>query len=104
MKKWFVYIIRSDDNYLYTGISTNVERRWKEHSSKKKPGARFFRGRSPKQLLYIHIVTSRQIASQKEAAIKRLSKKEKIQCIASKENQIKIWRLSHNTFLDIIDI
>ncbi|WP_257276131.1 MULTISPECIES: GIY-YIG nuclease family protein, partial [unclassified Endozoicomonas] len=35
---WFVYIILASNNSLYTGITTNIERRWKEHSGEKKGG------------------------------------------------------------------
>jgi len=72
---WQVYIIESSDSKLYTGITNNMEQRWRLHSEGK--GARFFRGRQPKHLLYLETNHSRSSASQREAAIKKLSRQEK---------------------------
>jgi putative endonuclease len=83
---WVVYIILCSDDSLYTGISTDVERRFKQHE--KQQGAKYFRGRSPKKLLYLEIEHSRSSASQREMAIKKLSRVQKLQLIASVANQL----------------
>ncbi len=85
MSHWFVYIIRADDDSLYTGITTNPVRRWREHSSGK-TGAKFFRGRAPKQLALLELAENRSLASKREAALKKLSRAHKLALIAN-QNQ-----------------
>jgi putative endonuclease len=66
-------MIRSDDDQLYTGITTDIQRRWHEHSSGK-AGARFFRGRKPQELCLLEFCADRSSASKREASIKRLTR------------------------------
>jgi putative endonuclease len=77
---WQVYIIESSDSKLYTGITNNIEQRWASHLQGK--GAKFFRGRQPKKLCYLESHDNRSSASKREAAIKQLSRQEKIALIA----------------------
>ena len=79
---WFVYIIESDDNRLYTGITNNLLRRWRAHSSGRR-GARFFRGRKPRRLVYFETGFDRSGASRREAEIKRLQRQQKLRLVAS---------------------
>lgn len=79
---WQVYIIRGDDGRLYTGITTDIERRWREHTRGPK-GARYFRGRRPAQLCYLESHPDRSSASRREYAIKQLSRRAKEQLIAT---------------------
>jgi putative endonuclease len=72
---WSVYIILCVDGSLYTGISTDVSRRFAQHAEQK--GAKYFRGRAPKQVLYIENGHDRSSASKREHAIKKLPKAEK---------------------------
>lgn len=89
MVNWFVYIIKASDELLYTGITTDVARRWKEHSGKVSTrGAKFFRGRLPAELCFVRKVENRSQASKLEASIKKLSRATKLSYIASSENQI----------------
>lgn len=76
---WSVYIIRASDQRLYTGITNNMARRWQQHQQKK--GAKFFRGRSPTALCYLEPGHNRSSASQREYAIKQLSRNDKLQLI-----------------------
>lgn len=76
VKKWWVYIIEANDNSLYTGITTDVDRRFDEHSSGKK-GAKYFNGRKPERVVYQEQGHDRSSASQREAEIKGLSRREK---------------------------
>lgn len=71
--RWSVYIIRADDNSLYTGITTDLERRWQQHAGKR-GGAKFFRGRKPMALVYVETGFDRSSASRREAAIKQLGR------------------------------
>ncbi|PID43996.1 MAG: hypothetical protein CSB48_03455 [Proteobacteria bacterium] len=73
---WYVYVILCSDNTLYTGITTDMSRRWQEH--KEKRGAKYFRGRSPVELLLLEPRPGRSHASQREYKIKQLDKKQKL--------------------------
>jgi len=73
---WFVYIIQGNDGAYYTGVTTNVERRFKEHCEGKR-GARYFRGRKPVSVVYQEPDHTRSSACQREAAIKKLPRVQK---------------------------
>lgn len=76
---WAVYMIRCGDGSLYTGITTDVERRLREHKDTdgQGRGAKFLRGKQPLQLVYKIQVQNRSSALQMEYALKQLSKSEK---------------------------
>ena len=76
MKPWFVYILRCADDTLYTGVSTDVARRLREHETGK-AGAKYTRARGPLMLVYSEVCASRSDAQKREAAIKRLTRTEK---------------------------
>ncbi len=78
---WFVYIIRCGDLSLYTGIATDVDRRFAEHESQGAKAAKYLRGRLPLTLLYQEEIGSRSEASKVEVRIKSLSRKEKFELI-----------------------
>jgi putative endonuclease len=69
---WLVYMILTSDNQVYTGITTDMSRRWRAHESGK-AGARYFRGRRPVQLCFLEDAHNRSTASKREYAIKALS-------------------------------
>lgn len=75
-KPWFTYIVCCTDNTLYTGITTDLERRVGEHNSDDK-GAKYTRGRRPVELVYNETFPSRAKAASREAAIKRMGAGEK---------------------------
>ena len=75
MKPWHFYVVRCRDTSLYTGITTDVERRLFEHNDKK--GAKYTRARVPVKLIYKRKVGNRSEASKMEAAFKKLSKENK---------------------------
>ncbi|GAB3106143.1 GIY-YIG nuclease family protein [Aestuariicella hydrocarbonica] len=77
---WCVYIILSSDGRLYTGITTDIKKRWHAHCHTRQ-GAKFFRGRSPQKLLHLETGFNRSTASQREAAIKKLSRLQKLALI-----------------------
>jgi putative endonuclease len=85
---WSVYIILCSDDSLYTGISTDVARRYGQHATQQ--GAKYFRGRLPRQLVYAEAGHSRSSASQRELAIKKLSRLQKLQLIASGNNLLLV--------------
>ena len=74
--RWYVYIIQTECNTLYTGITTNVARRFSEHlasfNGESKKGAKYFRGRKPHKLVYTEVFENRSKASKREYAIKKM--------------------------------
>ena len=70
---WFVYILRTSAGALYTGITTDVERRLSEHAGTR-TGARSLRGKGPLQLVWHLAVPDRSSASRLEAWLKRQPK------------------------------
>ena len=76
MNDWFLYVVRCKDNTLYTGVTTDVERRLHEHNSSKR-GARYTRYRRPIKLVYWERHQNQSEAQQAEYKFKQLSKKEK---------------------------
>ena len=74
---WTVYIIRCDDGTLYTGVTTDLERRFREHRELRR-GAKYFNGRKPLEVVYSENGHDRSSACQREAAIKKLSRVEKL--------------------------
>ncbi len=77
---WWVYIICASDERLYTGITTDIRRRWQQHLNGRQ-GAKFFRGRQPQRLCLLEPQADRSSASKREAAIKKLSRRQKLQLI-----------------------
>ena len=88
---WFVYIILASDNSLYTGITTDIERRWRQHSGAIVGGARFFRGRKPEKLVYVEEGADRSSVSKREATIKKLARKDKLKLLSSPLNKSADW-------------
>lgn len=77
MKQYWVYIIECADGSLYTGISTDVERRFREHRAG--TAARYTRSRGVKRIVYRERAGTRSAALQREATIKRFSREQKRQ-------------------------
>ena len=75
-KNWFVYMLRCADYSLYTGITTDLERRLKEHNAVKSV-TRYTRARQPVSLVYHEVVSSRTLACKREAQIKKLTRAQK---------------------------
>ena len=74
--EWYVYLIRMRNNSLYCGITTDVERRFSEHSTGK--GAKALKGKGPLSLAWFHPAGySRSSASKIEYQLKRFDKKQK---------------------------
>ena len=80
VSNWSVYIIRADDDSFYTGISTDVNRRFSEHCEKA-GGAKYFNGRKPVEIVYQEHGHDRSSASRRENEIKRLSRQQKLRLI-----------------------
>ena len=77
---WYLYIIRTHSGLLYTGITTDVERRFLQHQQGR--GAKFFRLDAPEGVVYRAAFADRGAASREEARIKKLSRVKKLAMIA----------------------
>jgi predicted GIY-YIG superfamily endonuclease len=73
--RWLVYLLRCRDGSLYTGITNDLPKRLKVHAAGK--ASRYTRSRLPIQLAYTEPQRSRSLALKREAAIKKLSRRQK---------------------------
>jgi|SaaInlStandDraft_1057018.scaffolds.fasta_scaffold08602_3 putative endonuclease len=80
--EWFLYMVECADGRVYTGITTDVERRFVEHSKGGIKGAKALRGKGPLTLVFQQKMLNRSDASIAESAIKKLSKQQKLLLIA----------------------
>ena len=74
-KTWYLYILRCGDDTLYTGITTDVQRRLADHRAGK--GAKYTRGRAPLELVYEEKCGTHSDALRREYAVKALPRVEK---------------------------
>ncbi|HUU64358.1 MAG TPA: GIY-YIG nuclease family protein [Dehalococcoidia bacterium] len=86
MSDWYLYLLRCSDGSLYTGITTNVARRFAEHRENSGTGAKYLRGRRPLMLVFQKKLGSRSLALAVESKVKRLSKKRKEDLIRTNEH------------------
>ena len=79
MKNWWVYIIECRNKSLYTGITTDVERRFNEHQNNNKKASKYCASLRPLKLIYKSLpFENKSDASKEEYRIKQLSHKDKI--------------------------
>ena len=76
---WFIYIVQCSDESLYTGITTDISRRIKEHNTKK--GAFYTQNKTPVKLVYHQSMANQSAARKREAVIKKLDRKQKLELI-----------------------
>ena len=76
---WWVYLLRCADGTLYTGSTNDVEKRLAAHNAGR--GAKYTRARRPSALVYTEHAESRSAALRREAAIKRLTRAQKLRLI-----------------------
>lgn len=81
MRDWFVYILQCADRSFYTGITTDVERRLREHNQGK-TAAKYTYPRRPLTLVYTESLANRSAACKREYQIKQLSRLQKQQLLA----------------------
>ena len=77
--KWFVYVVRCADGSLYTGITKDVKRRCQQHNAG--TASRYTRSRLPVKLVYQEAHPSQSSALKREAAIKAMTRREKLAMI-----------------------
>ncbi|MEX2515220.1 MAG: GIY-YIG nuclease family protein [Candidatus Paceibacterota bacterium] len=80
MNLWFVYILKCSDGTLYTGITTDVDRRLAEHQAG--TASKYTSAKGAEKMVYVEEVTNRSAASAREAEIKKLSRPQKERLIS----------------------
>ncbi|MBT8448189.1 MAG: GIY-YIG nuclease family protein [Gammaproteobacteria bacterium] len=80
-KTWFIYLIKTAQGSLYTGITTDIAKRLSTHESGK--GAKYLRGKGPLELVTHQIVANRSLATRLEYQIKRLSAQDKLRVMSN---------------------
>lgn len=83
---WYLYMLRCANGQLYTGITTDITRRFSEHCANGSKTARFLRGKGPLELVYQEVVGNHSSALKREIAVKKLTKKQKLFMINKAEN------------------
>lgn len=78
---YFVYILKCGNGSLYTGITTDVERRLAQH--KAGLGARYTRSKGASKVVHVERKKNRSTASKREAEIKKMKREDKLALIAS---------------------
>ena len=78
---YYVYIVRASDSSLYSGITTDLERRIREHNSEK-VGSKYLRSKRPVTLVYSETQVNRSAALKREAELKKLNKQAKERLVA----------------------
>lgn len=90
MTAWSVYLIRTADGALYTGISTDVDRRLAQHSAGS--GAKYLRGRGPLLIVFRRELGDRSLAQRVERRLKSLTKSEKELLVAAQPSRRRLMR------------
>lgn len=81
---WYLYILRCRDGSLYTGITTDVEKRFEAHQAGR--GAKYTRGRGPLELVYRETCGDHSAALKRELEMKKLPRERKQSLIKEYEN------------------
>ena len=82
---YYIYMLRCENNSIYTGITTDVKRRMEEHFSKDKKGAKYTKSHIPHKLECVWEAPDKILASKLEYRIKKLTKKQKEELIIKKD-------------------
>ncbi|MCH8550986.1 MAG: GIY-YIG nuclease family protein [Natronospirillum sp.] len=81
-REWVVYMLRCADASLYTGITTDITRRLRQHNGELGGGARYTRPRRPVELAWHCHCASRSLAAKEEARLRRLTRQQKLDLIS----------------------
>ena len=85
---WFVYLVRCSDGSFYAGVTTDLERRVRQHNGEIVGGASYTRVRRPVAMAWYEVCEDRSVAQQREYSVRRLSRWEK-QRLAAKAAEVK---------------
>jgi len=86
---WHLYIVQTASGALYTGITNNVTRRFKQHQAG--TGAKALRGKGPLALLFHCEAGDRSNASKLEYRIKQLTRQDKIRLVRHQPDSVEAW-------------
>ena len=93
--KWSLYLVRTAEGSLYTGVSTDVKRRLSEHENKdkKNKGAKALRGKGPLKMVFKIVVGNKSDALMLEYKTKQLSRidKERLISCTTELEELKTW-------------
>ncbi|TYL49467.1 GIY-YIG nuclease family protein [Marinomonas sp. IMCC 4694] len=89
--QWNIYMVKTRLNTLYTGITTNVERRFKEHSGDSKRAAKYLKGKGPLELVWHEVVGNKSDALVLECRIKKLTRHQKLRLIEGDLRLHSLW-------------
>lgn len=78
MSKWCVYMLQCSDGSLYTGVTTDLARRLRQHNGEIIGGAKYTRNKRPVQIVWHEAQQSRSDAAKREYEIKKYSRAEKL--------------------------
>lgn len=101
---YYIYIVRCEDNSLYTGITTDIKRRLTEHKEKKKPCAKYTMSHTILSLEALWTTDNKASASRLEYRIKTLSKAKKEQLIWDKNLLYSMLSLGDDKYDAIEDL
>jgi len=90
---WHLYLIRTNKGHLYTGVTQDVQRRFKEHQGGGPKAAKYLRGKDPLELVFHQNIGNRSQALKTEAEIKKWPKKKKESLV---KNEIQLPLSSQN--------
>lgn len=88
MAPWTLYVLRTGDGALYTGVTTDLERRLSQHRTGR--GARSLRGRGPLRVVYRRRIGERGLALRVESALKRCRKTEKEALVVARASRRRL--------------
>lgn len=88
-KPWWAYIIETQTGALYTGITTDLERRFRQHAGELKGGAKFFHAGAPVEIRFKKKFKNRSEASKFEAMVKGLKRSEKLALLRQVVKQLR---------------
>lgn len=94
-QKWFLYLIENRLGHLYTGITTDYQRRFTEHSSNGKKCAKSLRGKGPLTLKYCVTLDSHSQALKAELSVKKLTKLQKLKLLSGALELPSATRIHH---------
>jgi putative endonuclease len=90
---WSLYLIRTRDGAIYTGIATDVDRRLEEHRKGGSRGSKYLRHRGPLELVYRVQVGDRSLAQRLEAQLKQCSKTDKEKIVTSRPDRERLLEI-----------
>lgn len=88
---YYIYMIKCKGGVLYTGIASDISRRMKEHFTQSEKCAKFTRSHKAESLEALWTAENRSVASKLEYRIKRLTRAQKLELIASPEKVAELF-------------